>query len=63
MPAAARALVETLVAGGVEHLFTLSGNQILSVYDAAIGRPLAPRVPRGAYERRPGSPRGRSSLA
>ena len=41
MPAAARALVETLVAGGVEHLFTLSGNQILSVYDAAIGRPLA----------------------
>jgi len=41
MPAAARGLVETLVAGGVEHLFTLSGNQILSVYDAAIGRPLA----------------------
>jgi acetolactate synthase I/II/III large subunit len=41
MPAAARALVETLVAAGVEHLFTLSGNQILSVYDAAIGRPLA----------------------
>ena len=40
MPAAARALVETLVAAGVEHLFTLSGNQILSVYDAAIGRPL-----------------------
>lgn len=41
MPPAARALVETLIAGGVEHLFTLSGNQILSVYDAAIGRPLA----------------------
>src|SRR5262249_31660348 len=41
MPAAARALVETLVAAGVEHLFTLSGNQILSIYDAAIGRPLA----------------------
>src|SRR5690242_10742953 len=41
MPAAARALVETLVAAGVEHCFTLSGNQILSVYDAAIGRPLA----------------------
>ena len=40
MPAAARALVQTLVAAGVEHLFTLSGNQILSVYDAAIGRPL-----------------------
>jgi acetolactate synthase I/II/III large subunit len=41
MPAAARALVETLLAAGVERLFTLSGNQILSVYDAAIGRPLA----------------------
>ena len=41
MPPAARALVETLIAAGVEHLFTLSGNQILSVYDAAIGRPLA----------------------
>ncbi len=41
MPAAARALVETLIAGGVEHLFSLSGNQILSVYDAAIDRPLA----------------------
>jgi acetolactate synthase-1/2/3 large subunit len=41
MPAAARGLVETLLTAGVEHLFTLSGNQILSVYDAAIGRPLA----------------------
>jgi acetolactate synthase-1/2/3 large subunit len=41
MPTAARALVETLAAAGVEHLFTLSGNQILSIYDAAIGRPLA----------------------
>jgi acetolactate synthase I/II/III large subunit len=41
MPAAARALVETLVAAGMEHVFTLSGNQILSVYDAAIDRPLA----------------------
>jgi len=40
MPRAARALVETLIAAGVEHLFTLSGNQILSVYDAAIDRPL-----------------------
>jgi len=40
MPAAARALVETLVTAGVEHLFTLSGNQILSVYDAAIDRPI-----------------------
>ena len=41
MPAAARALIETLIAAGVEQLFTLSGNQILSVYDAAIDRPLA----------------------
>ncbi len=31
-------LVETLAAAGVEHLFTLSGNQILSIYDATIGR-------------------------
>ncbi|OGG51423.1 MAG: hypothetical protein A3F84_26595 [Candidatus Handelsmanbacteria bacterium RIFCSPLOWO2_12_FULL_64_10] len=31
-------LVESLIAAGVKHLFTLSGNQILSVYDAAIGR-------------------------
>jgi acetolactate synthase-1/2/3 large subunit len=40
MPAAARALVDTLITAGVEHLFSLSGNQILSVYDAAIDRPL-----------------------
>ena len=33
-------LVEALVAGGVRHLFSLSGNQILSVYDATIGRDL-----------------------
>ncbi len=37
----AELLVETLVAAGVRHRFTLSGNQILSVYDATIGRDLA----------------------
>lgn len=31
-------LVEGLTAAGVKHLFTLSGNQILAVYDATIGR-------------------------
>ena len=31
-------LVDALAAAGVEHLFTLSGNQILSIYDATIGR-------------------------
>ncbi len=41
MPTGAALLVDTLVAAGVEQLFTLSGNQILSVYDAAIGTPLA----------------------
>ena len=34
----AELLVETLVTAGVKYLFTLSGNQILSVYDATIGR-------------------------
>ena len=34
----AEALVEGLMAAGVRHLFSLSGNQILSVYDATIGR-------------------------
>ena len=29
-------VVETLAAAGVKHLFTLSGNQILSIYDATI---------------------------
>lgn len=33
-------VVDALVASGVRHLFTLSGNQILSIYDAAIGRDL-----------------------
>jgi thiamine pyrophosphate-dependent acetolactate synthase large subunit-like protein len=41
MATGAALLVETLLAAGVEPLFTLSGNQILSVYDAAIGTPLA----------------------
>ena len=31
-------LIESLIAAGVKHLFTLSGNQILSLYDASIGR-------------------------
>ncbi len=35
---AAQLLVDTLVEAGVRHLFTLSGNQILSIYDATIGR-------------------------
>ena len=34
-------LVDALVAGGVRRLFSLSGNQILSVYDATIGRGVA----------------------
>ena len=41
MPTGAASLVDTLVAAGVEQLFTLSGNQILSIYDAALGKPLA----------------------
>jgi len=31
-------LVETLVENGVKHVFSLSGNQILPIYDATIGR-------------------------
>src|SRR5437867_12614508 len=31
-------LVDTLASAGVRHLFSLSGNQILSVYDATVGR-------------------------
>jgi acetolactate synthase-1/2/3 large subunit len=34
-------VVEALAAAGVRHLFSLSGNQILSIYDATIGRDLA----------------------
>jgi acetolactate synthase I/II/III large subunit len=33
-------LVDALAAGGVRRIFSLSGNQILSVYDATIGRDL-----------------------
>jgi acetolactate synthase-1/2/3 large subunit len=36
----AERLVEALAAHGVKHLFTLSSNQILSVYDATVGRDL-----------------------
>jgi acetolactate synthase-1/2/3 large subunit len=36
----AQLLVDALVTAGVRQLFSLSGNQILSVYDATIGRPL-----------------------
>ncbi len=31
-------LIDTLIQAGVKHLFSLSGNQILSLYDATIGR-------------------------
>ena len=34
----AKLLIESLISAGVKHLFSLSGNQILSVYDACIGR-------------------------
>ena len=34
----AQLLVETLQAAGVKYLFTLSGNQILPIYDVTIGR-------------------------
>jgi acetolactate synthase I/II/III large subunit len=34
----ARRVVDALAAAGVRQLFTLSGNQILSVYDATLGR-------------------------
>ena len=34
-------LVDALVAAGVRRIFSLSGNQILSVYDATIGRDIA----------------------
>ena len=37
----AELVVEALVGAGVRHLFSLSGNQILSVYDATIGRGLS----------------------
>ena len=34
----AELLIESLISEGVKHLFSLSGNQILSLYDASIGR-------------------------
>jgi acetolactate synthase I/II/III large subunit len=34
-------VVEALVAAGVRHLFSLSGNQILSLYDATLGQDLS----------------------
>ena len=34
----AELLIESLIAAEVKHLFSLSGNQILSLYDASIGR-------------------------
>jgi acetolactate synthase-1/2/3 large subunit len=34
-------VVEALLASGVRHLFSLSGNQILSIYDATVGRDLS----------------------
>lgn len=39
-PNTAENLVDRLVGHGVRYLFTLSGNQILSLYDATIGRDL-----------------------
>ena len=38
MTTGAALVVDALVAAGVRHLFSLSGNQILPVYDATIGR-------------------------
>ncbi len=40
-PRGADLVVDALVAAGVTHLFSLSGNQILSVYDATLGRGVA----------------------
>jgi acetolactate synthase-1/2/3 large subunit len=37
----AQRLVDALAAHGVQHLFTLSGNQILSIYDATVGHDIA----------------------
>ncbi len=34
----AELLIESLISAGIKYLFTLSGNQILSIYDASIGR-------------------------
>ena len=37
----AQCVVDALAAHGVKHLFTLSGNQILSIYDATVGSNIA----------------------
>ena len=37
----AHLVVDALAAAGVRHLFSLSGNQILSLYDATLGRGLS----------------------
>ena len=37
----AELLIESLISAGTKHLFSLSGNQILSLYDASIGRDIA----------------------
>lgn len=37
----AQCLVDALAAHGVKYLFTLSGNQILSIYDSTVGRDIA----------------------
>ena len=34
----AELLIEALISAGIKHIFSLSGNQILSLYDASIGR-------------------------
>ena len=36
--AGAELLIEALISAGIKHIFSLSGNQILSLYDACIGR-------------------------
>src|SRR6516165_12712409 len=37
----AQCVVDALVAHGIKHLFTLSGNQILSIYDATVASQIA----------------------
>ena len=37
---AADRLVDSLIMAGTDTVFSLSGNQIMSIYDAAIGKPL-----------------------
>lgn len=49
----ARLLVETLRTYGVKTLFTLSGNQILSIYDACLNVTID-GVPAPTYRATPG---------